>query len=92
MKLTIKIDIDLTQDELNFLRKYFVNKERTINLHFLDVGRNKPVTNQFRNTSIDLIKKDILKADSLSNVTLTNIGKKVMDMIDRDKRINDILN
>ena len=82
MKLTIKINIELTQEELEFLRKYFENKERTLNLHFI----------KFKNTAIDLVQKDILKVDSLTNATLTNIGRRVMDMIDRDNRINDILN
>ena len=86
MELKIVIDINLTDEEVSFLRKFFENKERTLNLHFYE-PRDK-----IKNVSIELIKKDILKMDSISNMTLTNIGKKVMDMIDRDKRINDILN
>jgi hypothetical protein len=86
MDLKIVIDITLTDEELFFLRKYFENKERTLNLHFCEPRDG------IRNVAIELIQKDILKIDSISNLTLTNIGKKVMDMIDRDKRINDILN
>ena len=88
MELKIVIDINLTDEEVSFLRKYFENKERTLNLN-LSVPSSK---NTIRNIGIELIKKDILKVDSMSNMTLTNIGKKVVDMIDRDKIINDILN
>lgn len=86
MELKIVIDINLTDEEVNFLRKFFENKERTLNLHFCEPRDG------IRNVAIELIQKDILKVDSISNMTLTNIGKKVVDMIDRDKIINDILN
>ena len=88
MELKIVIDISLTDEEVSFLRKFFENKERTLNLHLHFCEPR----DRIKNVSIELIKKDILKIDSISNMTLTNIGKKVMDMIDRDKIINDILN
>jgi len=86
MELKIVINISLTDEELIFLRKYFENKERTLNLHFCEPRDG------IRNVAIELIQKDILKIDSISNMLLTNIGKKVMYMIDRDNRINEILN
>jgi hypothetical protein len=85
MDLKIVINVTLTDEELSFLRKYFENKERALNLHFCEPRDGINVT-------IELIQKDILKIDSISNMVLTNIGKKVMDMIDRDNRINEILN
>ena len=86
MDLKIVINISLTDEELIFLRKYFENKERTLNLHFHEPRGIIPIIGR------ELIQKDILKIDSISNMLLTNIGKKVMDMIDRDNRINEILN
>jgi len=86
MDLKIVINISLTDEELIFLRKYFENKERTLNKYFCEPRDG------IRNVIIELIQKDILKIDSISNMLLTNIGKKVMDMIDRDNRINEILN
>jgi hypothetical protein len=86
MELKIVIDINLTDEEVSFLRKYFENKERSLHILHLYLPQNG-----IRNVAIELIQKDILKIDSISNMTLTNIGKKVMDMIDRDKRIHDIL-
>jgi len=84
MDLKIVIDINLTQEELEFLRRYFENRERSLNLHFIELKKEE--------TAINLVKKDILKVDSLGNSRLTNVGRKVMDMIDRDNRINEILN
>ena len=83
MDLKIVIDISLTQEELEFIRRYFENRERSLNLHFIELKKE---------TAINLVQKDILKVDSLGNSRLTNIGKKVMDMIDRDNRISEILN
>jgi hypothetical protein len=83
MDLKIVIDISLTQEELEFLRRYFENRERSLNLHFIELKKE---------TAINLVQKEILKIDSISNMLLTNVGRKVMDMIDRDNRINEILN
>ena len=90
MDLKIVINITLTDEELSFLRKYFENKERTLNLYFCEIIASP--RDGIRNVAIELIQKDILKIDSIGNLILTNIGKKVMDMIDRDNRINEILN
>lgn len=86
MELKIVIDISLTDDELIFLRKYFENKEKII------IGHRNTHSEKEKNATIDLVVKKIIKIESFSIVSLTEIGKKVMDLIDRDKRIETILN
>lgn len=83
MKLIINIEVELTNDELSFLRKEFEGRpHRSFNRYF-----NQPPTHFF-----SLLKKDILVTDSMGNSSLTTIGKMVMDRIDRDNRIDEILN
>jgi hypothetical protein len=69
--------------------KIVKNQLQTI---FEYLSKNIEPRDVIRNVAIELIQKEILKIDSISNMLLTNIGKKVMDMIDRDNRINEILN
>lgn len=86
MELKIVINISLTDDELIFLRKYFENKEGII------IGHTNKPSEKEKNAAIDLVVKKIVKIDSFSTISLTEIGKQVMDLIDRDKRIETILN
>ena len=80
MDLKMIIDISLTDDEVSFLRRYFENREGSLNLFFNS------------QTSLTLLQKGGLMVDYLQNASLTTIGKKVVDMIDGDKRIDEILN
>lgn len=39
-----------------------------------------------------LIRKGVIIVDNVSNSNLTEIGNKILDNFDRDKKINDLLN
>jgi len=94
MIVNINISVELTQIEITFLRKYFdKNPDKIINPHFSLPG-NKAIMaiNEEKSNFDSLIKKDILKMDSIGNATLTTLGKLIIEKIDRGNIIDDLLN
>jgi hypothetical protein len=88
MIININIDIELNNEQVSLLRKFYIDKS-TIQFW----GRTHPRSND-RNKSIaeSLLDKDILKKDNMMNYTLTILGQKIIDKIDRDKIIDRIIN
>lgn len=85
MNIKVSIDISLSTSDISIIRSTFGNdKERCYNVYFSD--------NRNANFLEELIHKDIIKLDQLGNAKLTIVGKLVFDQIDRDKKIDDILN
>ena len=90
MKISVNISVDLTIDEISFLRKNFdKNIDRSINIF---IYLHLPGKCDEKNIYDSLAKKDILKKDDMRNVSLTTIGKLIMEKIDRGNIIDDILN
>lgn len=85
--MTITIDITLSDNDLFILRRIFTNKDRIINIYFKDI-----ISESLRHQIEDLDSKGIVKVNNMGNTSLTDIGKLIFDKIDRDKRIDDILN
>lgn len=94
MIININIDIELSQDEINLLRKYYLDKHtqqfwnpiKVYNQHKPDLKTQETLTVK------KLTEKNILKEDNMFNFELTQIGLAIMDKIDRDKIIDNILN
>ena len=92
MLISVNIEIEISEIELRFLRKYYVdNRKFSINSYFLinslDKNKKEDITNIF-----SLRDKEILIMDELDNNILTRIGNLVCDQLDRDIKINKILN
>jgi len=93
MIININIDIELNNDQIFFLRKFYIDKS-TRQFHI----SSKPGQSAgwiFSSDNIiaeSLVDKDILKKDNMMNYTLTILGHKIIDKIDRDKIIDRIIN
>lgn len=96
MDIKITMDISLSDSDILIFRKFFTNKDIVFNIYFQSDHTNRlnlPRTlKTLKNDFIVLESKLIIKIDNLGNVNLTDLGKLVFDQIDRDKRIDDILN
>lgn len=82
MKFLVNLTVDLSIEEIQSLRKYFKDVNQTFNIYFY----SKSVT-IFRTLS----SKSIITIDNIGNAKLTPIGRKIFDQLDRDKKINQIL-
>lgn len=85
-EMIFNIDIELNNSEISYLRsKFILNRKSVIN--------NILNTDESVTKVVDsLIDKSILSADYMYNITLTSIGDKILDKIDRDKKIRSLLN
>ena len=81
MKLTIKYDIDLSNDDIIFLRM------------FLDKGIDNPINKILLDIKFDykLVRLGLVSVDNLFNIKLTELGKIVVDNFDRNKKIDNLL-
>ena len=86
MIININIDIEINNDQIHLLRTFYIDKS------------SKPGQSAGWSFSSDniiaesLVNIDILKKDNMMNYTLTILGHKIMDKIDRDKIIDRIIN
>ena len=88
MKFSINIDIELTDEELKWLKDKFLLKRTSYNVVLDGVQGGLYRINSVVRT---LVEKNIIILDSLSNANLTQIGHKILDQFDRDKKITDLL-
>lgn len=89
MKFSINLEIELTDEEIKWIKDKFLPKRGSYNIVFDGLQGGLYRTNSVVKT---LAEKNIIIIDSLSNSNLTQIGHKILDQFDRDKKINDILN
>lgn len=100
MKININISVDLIQCEIQFLRKYFEDPNKIVFLllcNFSAIAARNPYLSfskeaELKDVYESLIKKEILKIDNLRNISLTTIGKLIVEKIDRGNIIDDLLN
>lgn len=88
MKFSISIDIELTDEEVIFLKKKFLYNRKSYNVVLEGLNYNSYKINPIFKT---LSEKNIIVIDNLSNANLTEIGHKILDLFDRDKKITDLL-
>ncbi len=85
MKFFVTIEIELTDEEINFLKSRFLPDRKSHNIVF-ENRFSKP------DSSIKtLTEKGVIKIDNIANSTLTQLGHKILDSFDRDKKISDLL-
>lgn len=87
MNFTVQVDIELTNEEVSCFR-IFLQKPK---INCFLVGkylRNYSVTQPILSS---LHMKGLLRIDSLGNVEPTALGSKILELLDRDKKIDDIL-
>jgi hypothetical protein len=85
MIFSINLEIDLTDVEIKWLKDKFLPNRRS----YLILQGGLYRTNSIVKT---LSEKNIIVIDNLSNANLTEIGHKILDLFDRDKKITDLLN
>ena len=87
MKFSINIEVDLTDEELLFIKTNFLSK-RGISLNIYVEKSRVP-------SKYDLLhvleKKSVISIDNIGNSTLTQIGNKILDLFDRDVKIDSLL-
>lgn len=86
MIVQVNLDIDLSQEEITFLQKYFVNcRQRALNSYFFIKGKSDHLS------ILSLQEKGILVENSIGNNMLTQVGNKVCDLFDRDHKLKKLL-
>jgi len=90
MKFSINIEVNLTKEEISFVQKYFVNNTKTHNRFFFS-DQIKSNLHKGRTILDNLNKKQILYFDNIGNIHLTIVGNNIIDQLDRDKKINTLL-
>lgn len=101
MKISIHLDFEFDEDEIWFLENFFgSDPDRRFNYLTYVVSKHKiqgvssPEMEKLKNTRSKLEEKDIIKMDPLHNMSLTRIGKKIMETLPQAKRdqiIDDII-
>jgi hypothetical protein len=87
MIININIDIELNNDQIYLLRKFYIDKSTK---QFW--GKDSFVSSDLdKSIAESLVDKDILKKEHVMNYTLTVLGHKIIDKIDRDKIIDRII-
>jgi hypothetical protein len=89
MIININIDIELNNDQIYLLRKFYIDKS-TKQFWGRDPLSVRPDLD--KSIAESLVDRDILKKDNMMNYTLTILGHKIIDKIDRDKIIDRIIN
>jgi len=94
MNITLSVEIELNEEELNFIvDHFFMNPDKIHNPLFL--MENQKGYDFFTNPTIKLLKeKGIVEQDMMSNTYLTYFGKSLirsLPQIFRDEKISDIL-
>jgi hypothetical protein len=87
MNFTVQVDIELTNEEISCFRTFL----QKLNINFF-LTRNYDHNLITEKTLSSLHIKGLLRIDSLGNVEPTALGYKILEQLDRDKKINDILN
>ena len=92
MIININIDIELNNDQIYLLRKFYIDKS-TKQFHISSKpGQSGWSFSSYNIIADSLVDKDILKKDNMFNYGLTIIGHFIIDKIDRNKIIDNILN
>ena len=102
MIININIDIELNNDQIYFLRKFYIDKS-TRQFHISSKPGQTAGWSSLYSFSPDniiaesLVDKDILKKGAdwnhmRMNYTITLLGQLILDKIDRDKIIDRIIN
>jgi len=91
MIVNINIDIELNNEQIYLLRKFYIDKSTR---QFWTPIRKIQSDTQAIDTKIaeSLVNIDILKKDNMFNYGLTILGHFIIDKIDRNKIIDNILN
>jgi hypothetical protein len=89
MIININIDIELNNDQIHLLRTFYIDKS-TKQFWGRDALSMRPDLD--KSIAESLVNIDILKKDNMMNYTLTILGHKIIDKIDRDKIIDRIIN
>ena len=89
MIININIDVELNNDQIYLLRTFYIDKS-TKQFWGRDVLSVRPDLD--KSIAESLVNIDILKKDNMMNYTLTILGHKIIDKIDRDKIIDRIIN
>lgn len=87
MKFLISIEVDLDESEITFLKKYIIYSRESDY-----IGNKYIIDYKFLQVIDKLVDKNIILVNSMGNISITPIGEKILDIFDRDKKINNLLN
>ena len=93
MTINININIELSQEEIHLLRKYYTNGRTSKQFwapRMISTNKQLEIVKEYI-IAESLLNKEVFKKDMMNNYTLTTIGNIIVDKIDRDKIINNIL-
>jgi hypothetical protein len=87
MNLRIEIEIEITEEEANFLRQFYIDNRNNNLCAIFMYGSRNPAEIAKTKIITSLLDKEILSKDELDNTKLTNVGNKVCDLLDRDLKL-----
>ncbi len=86
MKFSINLDIDISEEELDYLKsKFLPDRVKICNVTFDKIGKKD------YQIVYSLSKKLLVLIDNIGNYSPTEIGNKILDSFDRDIKINNLL-
>jgi hypothetical protein len=90
VKFSVEIYVELTNEELDFLKSAFLlNRTKAHNFFSEKV---KFDGKKLDKVMLSLADKYIIIIDNIGNSLPTPIGNKILDQVDRDKKITNLLN
>ena len=91
--MILSVPIEITNEERSFLFKFYENRESSFHelLHRISNANFPDVAKQIFKVVESLTSKGIINTDPIGNIRLTSTGVKVMDILDRDLRLEEIL-
>ena len=90
MKISINIEVELSEEELDFLKeKFLLDRNKPYNINF---EKSNSGTNSKYSIMKTLLNRSIINIDKVGNSLPTQVGNKILDLFDRDKKITNLLN
>jgi len=87
--MKLNVEIELSIDEINFLKKYF-DGNRVPNKIFLCGVKPNLKENQ-KNYFEELQSKGVIKMDNINNCYLTDAGKQIFEQVSRENIIDKLI-
>jgi hypothetical protein len=87
--MKLNVEIELSIDEINFLKKYFDDNRVPNKIFLWDVKPN--LKENQKNYFEELQSKGVIKMDNINNCYLTDAGKQIFEQVSRENIIDKLI-